>query len=257
MPDPRMRPLTRANRFSLDHPRGGALQRRESIARLRGRAVAADSARTGRDLLSRPTRRGGWKVKAMTTANPHGTQAMDWLFSHYNALDPVGRATRRRGDGARHRAAPGRPRSAPGGQERGRPAPANEWLQRERRACSNTPNCSSPVSSKNTRLLSQKHLNEQAMILGCQELSSKEEILTRQSIALQQQAAEMSLREQAVARMMDQWSRSHEDHAEVPPSRVQTEAEARRDSATCCTPCTRSRPPCRSRARASRPNSNR
>ena len=147
----------------------------------------------------------------MTTPNDadvFATQAVDWIFTYY-ATQPTW-----------DRHSLGVPVGAPANYPRaGMEAPpeikeasdlraANEWLQREwDRLKQYTEIQLARIQRESQALLSQNHLNEQTMILGCQELSRKEELLARQSRALQQQAANLSQRETALTEQFDQWSR--------------------------------------------------
>jgi hypothetical protein len=146
----------------------------------------------------------------MTTPNNEegsSTQAVDWIFTYY--------ATQPTWDRQSLAVPVGAPVSYP---RAGMDAPpeikdpadlraANAWLQREwDRLKQYTEIQLARIQRESQALLSQNHLNEQSMILGCQELSRKEEMLARQSRALQEQAAELSRRERALAEQFGQWS---------------------------------------------------
>jgi hypothetical protein len=153
------------------------------------------------------------------------TQAVDWIFTYY-ATQPTW-----------DRHSLGVPVGAPANFPRaGMEAPpaikdpsdlraANEWLVREwERLKQYTEIQLARIQRESQGLLSQNHLNEQSMILGCQELSRKEELLARQSRALQQQANDLSCREQALtARLNKTVAQGGADG--LPSSRALTDQE--------------------------------
>jgi chromosome segregation ATPase len=148
------------------------------------------------------------------TSDSSPTQTIDWLFSHLS-------------DG---RAAPPPPPaplpSANPVPEGIQPPPPLEtaadvqavhaWLQRERaRLDAYTRAQLNRLQQENQAVVSQHYLNEQALILRSQELSRKEELLVQQSHSLQQQARELSDREQALTGQLSQWWRGQEELAAI------------------------------------------
>ncbi len=104
---------------------------------------------------------------------------------------------------------------------------ANAWLQREwERLRQYTQLQLGRIQKESQELVNQNHLNEQAMIQACQELSRKEELLTRQSRALQQQAAALSGREAALVEQLGAWSQAQAEFPVLREQHQRTEQEA-------------------------------
>ena len=103
---------------------------------------------------------------------------------------------------------------------------ANDWLQRERRRLQEyTQIQMARIEKEHLALVSRNYLNEQTVILRCQELSRKEELLAQQVRVLQQQTAELSRREQAVASRLEEWSRVQHDLANLCQTRASIEQD--------------------------------
>jgi len=167
----------------------------------------------------------------MTTSNgwrPPPIQVIDWLFTHFDSPSlPMGHVG----------SAPAPAPAAPDGPEWEPESPpplldaadtraANEWLRRERdRLRQYTETQLARIRAEHQALLNQKFGNEQTMILGGQELTRKEDLLARQSRALQKQALELSMREQALSGKLEQWSRARGEMDTLSQARVQTEQE--------------------------------
>jgi hypothetical protein len=163
----------------------------------------------------------------MTTSNgwrPPPIQVIDWLFTHYN--DPPAADGPFAAAPAAEEALNWEPESPPPIQDPADLRAANDWLHRERgRLRQYTETQLARIRTEHQSLVQQKYLNEQTMILGGQELTRKEELLARQSRALQQQALELSRREQALCGQLEQWSRARGELETISQVRVQTEQE--------------------------------
>ena len=159
----------------------------------------------------------------MTTSNgwrPPPIQVIDWLFTHYN--DQPAPLAAPSGDGALN----WEPEAPPPIQDPADLRAANDWLLRERgRLRQYTETQLARIRTEHQSLVQQKYLNEQTMILGGQELTRKEELVTRQSRALQQQALELSRREQALCGQLEQWSQARGELESLSEVRVRTEQE--------------------------------
>jgi hypothetical protein len=106
---------------------------------------------------------------------------------------------------------------------------AYEWLQRERRRLEGyTQSQLALLQREHQAMVQQSYLNEAALIARSQELGRQEEMLAAQSRALQQQALELSRREQGMAGQLDEWRRLQEELAanEQLSSRARQDAEA-------------------------------
>jgi chromosome segregation ATPase len=87
------------------------------------------------------------------------------------------------------------------------------------------------IRGEHEALVNRIYHSEQTMILGCQELSRKEELLAQQSRVLQQQAGELSQRERALAGQLEQWSKVQGELADLCQARVRTEEETEQQRA--------------------------
>jgi hypothetical protein len=151
----------------------------------------------------------------MTNANDlPSLQAADWLFSHFGALpwsrQPPGILAAITGT-----LLPPDPEAPPAIQNTGDLAAANEWLQRERQRLQQYTQAQlDRIASEHQALVQRNYQNEQSMILACQELGRKEELVARQTRALQEQAVGLSRREQALARQVEQLSRTQGELAQ-------------------------------------------
>src|SRR5262249_48608998 len=108
----------------------------------------------------------------MTAANRSSSssiQAADWVFSHFGS-----QLLGRQGEGVDDD-------TPPAIRSDDDVRAANEWLQRERKRLQEyTETQLARVANEHQALVSQNYRNEQQMILACQELSRKEEMLARQ-----------------------------------------------------------------------------
>jgi chromosome segregation ATPase len=156
----------------------------------------------------------------MTAANDAqnpSIQVADWVFSHFGS---------QLGQGAGAAEAPLAIQNTEDLQA------ANEWLRRERKRLEDYTEAQlARVAGEHQALVSQNYRNEQQMILACQELSRKEELLARHSRALQEQAAELSRREKALAAQLEQWSKAQGELTELREVRAQTEQETAQQQA--------------------------
>jgi hypothetical protein len=154
------------------------------------------------------------------------TQAADFLFSHFGAQawgrQPSGTLAEIGGGNL-----PPDADAPPPIQNQQDLVAANEWLQRERKRLQEyTETQLERIAAEHQALVKRNYQNEQSMILACQELSRKEEMLTRQSRALQDQAAELSRRQHTLSSQLQEWSRSHGELADLTQARARTEQEA-------------------------------
>ena len=163
----------------------------------------------------------------MTTSNgwrPPPIQVIDWLFTHFN--DPPASDASFAAAPAGPDAPQWEPEAPPPLRDAGDLEAANDWLQRERtRLRQYTETLMARIRTEHQALVDQKYLNEQTRILGGQELTRKEELLARQSRALQQQALELSRREQALSGQLQQWSQARSELETLSQDRVRTEQE--------------------------------
>lgn len=109
---------------------------------------------------------------------------------------------------------------------------ASEWLQLERKRLQDyTALQLGRIQREHQTLVQQIYQCEQNAILRSQELTRKEELLTQQSRALQQQTAELSVRERAVAARLEQWSRIQGELADLCQARSHVEQDTQEQRA--------------------------
>jgi chromosome segregation ATPase len=160
-----------------------------------------------------------------TSKQTQPTQAIDWFFTLLGTPPPQEQQPPPAPVPMEQK--PSEPETPPAIQSADDLQAANEWLKRERaRLQEYTETQLARIQREHQALVSQTYFNEQTMILNCQELSRKEELLARQSRALQQQAAELSQREQALAAQLEQWMQIQREVGDLSQVRVQTEQEA-------------------------------
>jgi DNA repair exonuclease SbcCD ATPase subunit len=82
---------------------------------------------------------------------------------------------------------------------------AYEWLLRERKRLDSYTNAQiARLQQEHSEMLKRHYLNEQALIVRSQEVTNKEDFLTRQNRSLQQQAQQLAQRETALAGQREQ-----------------------------------------------------
>jgi chromosome segregation ATPase len=145
------------------------------------------------------------------------TQILDWLFSRIGGSGgepPIeGKPERANDDPASLAAPPPAPPALTGPADL---QAAHEWLLRERKRLeAYTEAQLRRLHGEHQAMLQQNYLNDQGLVLRCQEVSRKEELLASQSRALQRQAEEVARREQALAEQLTQWWKAHEELANV------------------------------------------
>src|SRR5262249_33103120 len=98
---------------------------------------------------------------------------------------------------------------------------ANEWLRQERRRVGGyTPAPLARIQNEQQAPLQQNYLNDQAPILRSQELARRGEMLLVQGRAVQQQSAELSRRESALASRLAEWGAAQQDHPSTAQQQV-------------------------------------
>jgi DNA repair exonuclease SbcCD ATPase subunit len=174
-----------------------------------------------------------------TTAPPLQAQAIDYLFANWQGGKVLMRPAPPSawpGAGATPEAAPRTPPDEPEPPPAIRDAAdlgvANEWFQGERKRLREYTGMQlARIHREHQALIQQIYLSEQNAILRSQELSCKEELLTKQSRTLQQQTAELSVRERAVAARLEQWSRVQGQLADLCEARTHVEEETQEQRA--------------------------